>query len=350
MDFSSIFEQKGYKANRWLSRYLWFIHKFAESKLTKNTHNHHILPKAIFEEYKSFQQYPENRVILSPRAHLIAHYLLAKAIGGNMWFAYNNMNVHNVKLSTRLYEEAQKNISIQQSQRAKEWMKNNEHPKGMKGKKHTKETKQLLSEKSSGRTHPNEIKKQLSENWHNKSEEEKKEINKKISQSKKGSKHTDTTKRILADKANERYANGFKIEKTLEQLKNQSKALKKHYKKHGHHTKGKTYEEIMGEDKAKKLKKKRSKNNPMNNKTNRDKVSKALKGIKRSDETKKKLSQLVPITDGEKNKRIVPELLDEHLNNGWKKGYTRKPEKTYKCEHCSKETTKGNLNRWHNNN
>lgn len=95
------------KEERWLVRYLHFIEKFKCDKAIKGeTHNHHILPASLFPEYKNLSLNSFNKAILTTRAHLIAHYMLAKALGGNMWFAYNNMNAHNVKLSSRLYESA----------------------------------------------------------------------------------------------------------------------------------------------------------------------------------------------------------------------------------------------------
>ncbi len=94
---------KNVKDERWLKRYLIFISKFSLNDSVGNYHNHHILPSSLYPEYKNLKENIWNKSILTPRAHLIAHYMLAKALGGNMWFAYNNMNCYNVKLSSRLY-------------------------------------------------------------------------------------------------------------------------------------------------------------------------------------------------------------------------------------------------------
>lgn len=162
--------------------------------------------------------------------------------------------------------------------------------------------------------------------------------------------HSPEVKKEISKKAKERYENGFTITLTEEQKIKQKQAIKDYYKENDHHTKGKSYEEIMGEEKAKELRKSKIENNPMKNKEYRDKISKGNKGKKRSIEIKEKLSKLIPITDGIKNKRISPEFLNDFLKNGWWKGSTQKPEQKFKCIHCGKETTKGNLNRWHNDN
>jgi len=105
------------KDKRWLKRYLRFIETFSlESEIIKETHNHHILPSSLYPEYADLKINKWNKSILKTRTHLIAHYMLAKALGGNMWFAYNNMNCHNVKLSSRLYEIGAKHMREQMSE------------------------------------------------------------------------------------------------------------------------------------------------------------------------------------------------------------------------------------------
>lgn len=349
MNFTDIFINHGYVNNRWLQRYLKFVHLFNTTE-SANTHNHHILPKSLFKEFKSFTKYPENKSIITHRAHLIAHYLLARAIGGEMWYAYNNMNAFNVRMSSRLYAYGQEQLSLLQSIRQKKWLKTNDHPKGMLGKKHSIESKQKIGEYGKWKIHSDEIKHRLSENWKNKSESDKLEIINKISNSKIGQRHSDETKKILSDKANERYSNGFKIEKTVEQIEKSRKTLREFYKNHGHHTKGKSYEEIMGVEKAEALKKWKRENNPMHDKSSRDKISKSNTGKKRSEETKYKLSKLVPITNGTENKRLDPNLLSEYLDKGWWKGYTKKDEEKFSCKYCGVLTNRGNLNRWHDEN
>lgn len=345
------FIEKNYKSNRWLKRYLLFVDKFQLPNTIKNeTHNHHILPFSLFPEFKSLIKHPFNKAILSHRAHLIAHYMLAKALGDKMWFAYNNMNAHNVKLSSKLYEIAQKEVGVAQSIRSVEWCKNNPHPKGMKDKKHSQETIDLMRLSSMGHICSEITKVKLSDAWFNKTAEMKKAINDKISAGNIGNIHTNATKNLMSTKAKERFENGFVFEVTPEQRLKQRETLKAFYKEHDHHTKGKTYEEIMGKEKADKIKKEMRENNPSKTREARDKISAYHKGKVLSEATKELLRNKVPITKDGKNKRVDKELLDQFLSGGWRKGSTQKPEEKFECPHCHKITNKGNLKRWHGDN
>lgn len=102
---------KNVKSDRWLKRYLAFVRVF--DGVREKHHNHHILPKSLFPEYEDLNKYSWNASKLGYREHLIAHYMLAKALGGKMWFAYNNMNAFNVKLKSILYSSALKEFSKQ---------------------------------------------------------------------------------------------------------------------------------------------------------------------------------------------------------------------------------------------
>ena len=99
-----------------LKRYLKFVSSFKENELQDNIYceNHHILPKKVYPEYKKDKW---NIVRLPYRAHYLAHYMLAKAIGGNMWFAFNSMNNKNKsklnKLSSILYKLGKENFRVQ---------------------------------------------------------------------------------------------------------------------------------------------------------------------------------------------------------------------------------------------
>jgi len=102
------------KDYRWLKRYLRFIETFKKDSIYKNqTHNHHILPSANYEEYSNLKENPWNLAILDYKAHYLAHYMLAKAVGGNMWYAWNMMNnsKENYSLNSKLYEVAKREHS-----------------------------------------------------------------------------------------------------------------------------------------------------------------------------------------------------------------------------------------------
>lgn len=61
----------------YLDKYLEFI-KLKQKNL-KNGERHHILPRCLFPEYKSFKECPWNIINLRSGDHFIAHYLLYKA-------------------------------------------------------------------------------------------------------------------------------------------------------------------------------------------------------------------------------------------------------------------------------
>lgn len=65
----------------YLNRYLRFVSSF-RSEDDKDRESHHILPSSLFPQYKSKTDAPWNRVILSSRAHYLAHWILMKALPG----------------------------------------------------------------------------------------------------------------------------------------------------------------------------------------------------------------------------------------------------------------------------
>lgn len=70
----------------------------------------------MFPEYKSLNKNPWNKIILTGRQHYIAHWILAKAFGGKMWFALHvmlhgkNKKHNNIKFS-KFYELIRKRHS-----------------------------------------------------------------------------------------------------------------------------------------------------------------------------------------------------------------------------------------------
>jgi len=84
-----------------------FIETFKRDSIDK-THNHHILPKSLYPEFENLKVNPWNNATLDYKAHYLAHYMLAKALGGNMWYAWNRMNNSKeiYSLNSKLYEVA----------------------------------------------------------------------------------------------------------------------------------------------------------------------------------------------------------------------------------------------------
>ena len=64
---------------QWVDRYLTFLAETVEPDEAE-AEAHHILPKALFPEFRRFREHPWNRIHLSPADHLLAHYYLYRAI------------------------------------------------------------------------------------------------------------------------------------------------------------------------------------------------------------------------------------------------------------------------------
>ena len=73
--------------NKYIKRYLSIIEKaLSENRvLHKKNHTeytyyegHHILPKSLYPEYKSFKEHSWNKVLLTPKEHFICHLLILK--------------------------------------------------------------------------------------------------------------------------------------------------------------------------------------------------------------------------------------------------------------------------------
>ena len=164
MNIYSILQSKPHNIH-YLKRYYSFIEWCRLINTTSDedfgyTENHHILPKALklFPEYSSFVAYPDNRIRLTGRQHTVAHHLLARAYPGTgMVLAYLRLSKSGKpgqKISSRQTELAKIRNSKEQSTRILEWYENNEHPRGMLGKKHTKETKDYISLITTGVNNP----------------------------------------------------------------------------------------------------------------------------------------------------------------------------------------------------
>lgn len=107
-----------------LNRYLRFIESRVVIINAPFVEKHHILPKALFPEYKTNIF---NIIKLTTREHFIAHYMLAKALGGVMWAALKYMfdakpahyGRRYVKITSRVYEQAKIEASLFLSKRTK---------------------------------------------------------------------------------------------------------------------------------------------------------------------------------------------------------------------------------------
>lgn len=84
----------------YLKRYISFIEyckNVNQNQIKTYSESHHICPRNLFPQYYSFSKNPWNKIVLTPRQHYIAHWILWKAYGKGMAFAFKSM--HNQKNS-----------------------------------------------------------------------------------------------------------------------------------------------------------------------------------------------------------------------------------------------------------
>lgn len=127
MDIYPLLSNKPHNSH-YLNRYLKFIEacKLTE-KSNQRIENHHILPSSsdLFPEYKSFKEFPWNKVKLTIRQHFIAHLLLSKTFGGKQIQAFFLMCNRTSNCSSKYYFEI-RNHHVNMMKSDKNPMKNKE--------------------------------------------------------------------------------------------------------------------------------------------------------------------------------------------------------------------------------
>lgn len=128
---------------------------------------HHICPKApdLFPEYASFKLHPWNAIYLTARQHFVAHLILWKVFGGSQTFALKAMmqklKIRGKKVTSTLYEQVKIQQALENSVRTRgdgHWSRKpgkihnfkTNHPRGMKSKKHSEESKKAIGAKQIG--------------------------------------------------------------------------------------------------------------------------------------------------------------------------------------------------------
>lgn len=105
---------------------------------------HHILPKCLGGTDDT-----ENIAVLTPEEHFVAHQLLIKMYPGNrdLIYATQLMTVHHTasRTNNKLFGWLRKQCAVAMSIQTKNWIKENGHPRGMLGKKHTVESNKQRS-------------------------------------------------------------------------------------------------------------------------------------------------------------------------------------------------------------
>lgn len=215
--------------NHYLKRYIKFIYdcELKNNNLNEKYENHHILPKSksFWPEYSNLRTYKWNKIKLTPRQHIIAHHILAKSLGGSMWVAlWSMVNGKNfsfrkdLKINSKVLALAREQHSLSHSKAMKEhYKKNPEAKKDISirqtgennqffGKKHSDETKKILSDINLGKIKSKEVKDKISSSLialeRKLSDDEKNDIS--IRQTGKnnsfyGKKHSDETLKLISE-------------------------------------------------------------------------------------------------------------------------------------------------------
>ena len=119
--------------------YILLIERSKNRILEGYVEKHHILPKCL-----GGTDDRNNIAILTPEEHFLAHQLLIKMYPGNrdLIYATQLMTVHHTdsRVNNKLFGWLRKQCALAMSTQTKTWIKEHGHPRGMAGKRHTKES------------------------------------------------------------------------------------------------------------------------------------------------------------------------------------------------------------------
>lgn len=101
----------------YIDRYFKLVHNIRSTENCMNEYSevHHIIPSSMAKKYSNLKDHPWNSLRVSPRQHYILHWILSKACGGKMIFAFNLMSRHTLdgrdyKVSSKAYDYIRKNL------------------------------------------------------------------------------------------------------------------------------------------------------------------------------------------------------------------------------------------------
>lgn len=116
MDIYSILSSKPHNSH-YLNKYIRFINNCQHKNVNYQgyTERHHICPKSMFPDYKSFIFHPWNCAVLTARQHFIAHMLLWKTYKNKstamaLWYMSNGRWKHYCKYSD-VYHKLREELS-----------------------------------------------------------------------------------------------------------------------------------------------------------------------------------------------------------------------------------------------
>lgn len=172
-----------------LTQYLAII---ANASTEGYCEEHHILPQALWPEYKNKHKHPENIVKLPLREHLLAHYYFSKATN-TLWnaipaIAYATSN------GARLLQEYDLSMIEIAMREYKENCRGKNHPRY--GLTHSDDTKQKISKANTGNTWSDTRKAEHSAKLKGRTKPA--GFGAKISKARRGSTHTQETKQLMS--------------------------------------------------------------------------------------------------------------------------------------------------------
>ena len=139
----------------YLHRYIKFIESCKLNDDISYKEKHHICPKSkmdMFPEFSSLTNHPWNKILLTERQHIIAHWILHKCYGGSQTLAFNFMSKR-YKMNKRAREDQSKLCSSiftgeNNPNFGKKWTTEMKHNASLRniGKKLSDETKRKQSE------------------------------------------------------------------------------------------------------------------------------------------------------------------------------------------------------------
>jgi hypothetical protein len=154
----------------YLTRYYKFIVTLIDQDVKSHyTESHHICPKSkdLFPEFANLKINPWNKIKLTARQHFIAHWLLWKSYGGGQRYAFLAMvrGVKNKYQQDRTSKINSKTYKILKEEHYKSSKGENNYffhhkfigqENGFYGKKHSEETKKIISRCQTGKIESDE--------------------------------------------------------------------------------------------------------------------------------------------------------------------------------------------------
>lgn len=120
------------------------IERSRSRKIDGYTEKHHIVPRCLGGTDEKV-----NIAILTPEEHFVAHQLLIKLYPGNrdLIYAAQLMTTHHTEARSKnkLFGWLRRQCATAMSAQTKKWIEENGHPKGMKGKTHSLDTKRRVA-------------------------------------------------------------------------------------------------------------------------------------------------------------------------------------------------------------